>query len=93
MNDRERSMYHIDPKTARIVETYDSGTGLNRWLYQGLHSLDLPWLYRHRPVWDILMLFLLLGGTALCVTAIILGWQVIARKLPRPGTRRAISTR
>ncbi len=47
-----------------------------------------PWLYRHRPVWDILMLFLLLSGTSLCVTAVIFGWQVIARKLPQTGARR-----
>jgi PepSY-associated TM region len=82
LNDKERSMYYIDPKTARVVEAYDAGSRWNRWLYHGFHSLDFPWLYEYRPVWDILMLALLAGGTWLCITSIILAAQVLARKLP-----------
>jgi hypothetical protein len=74
-------MYYIDPKTARVVEAYDAGLRWNRWLYHGLHSFDFPWLYEHRPAWDILMLTLLAGGTWLCVTSIILAGQVLSRKL------------
>jgi len=83
LNDKERSMYYIDPKTARVVEAYDAGSRWNRWLYHGLHSLNFPWLYEHRPVWDILMLVLLVGGTWLCITSIILAWQVLAKKAAR----------
>lgn len=49
LGDREHSMYYVDPKTARIVQSYDSRSRWIRWLYQGLHSMDLPWLYKHRP--------------------------------------------
>ncbi len=49
LNDQGRSMYYIDPKTARIVQSYNAHSRWNRWFYHGLHSLDLPWLYRHRP--------------------------------------------
>jgi len=83
LNDKERSMYYIDPKTARVVEAYDAGSRWNRWLYHGLHSLNFPWLYEHRPVWDILMLVLLAGGTWLCITSMILAWQVLAKKAAR----------
>ena len=82
LNDQARSMYYIDPKTARVVEAYDTGSRWNRWLYHGLHSMNFPWLYEYRPVWDVLMLALLVGGTWLCVTAIILAGQVLSRKLP-----------
>jgi len=41
----------------------------------------LPWLYRHRPAWDILVLTLMLGGTALSVTSVIIGWRRLRRKL------------
>ncbi len=61
LNDSGNSMFYIDPATARIVEAYDSASRWNRWLYHGLHSLDLPWLYAHRPAWDIAILVLLLG--------------------------------
>ena len=87
LNDKERSMYYIDPKTARVVEAYDTGSRWNRWLYHGLHSMNFPWLYENRPVWDILMLVLLVGGTWLCITSIILAGQVLSRKLPARSSR------
>ena len=87
LNDKERSMYYIDPKTAQVAEAYDTGSRRNRWLYHGLHSLNFPWLYEHRPVWDILMLVLLVGGTWLCITSIILAWQVLSKNLPGRSNR------
>ena len=80
-NDPERSMYYIDPKTARIVQSYNSNSRWNRWFYHGLHSLNLPWLYKHRPAWDIAVMFLLLGGSSLAFTALLLAWNVLWRKL------------
>jgi uncharacterized membrane protein len=73
--------YYVDPKTARVVGNYNSSRWMSRWLYHGLHSLDFPWLYNHRPLWDIVVITLMLGGTALCVTSLILTWQVLQRKV------------
>ncbi len=80
LNDPVRTRYYIDPKTARVVATYSTRNWVNRWLYNGLHSLDFPWLYNHRPLWDIVVITLMLGGTALCVTSLVLTWRVLARK-------------
>jgi hypothetical protein len=82
VNDAGRTRYYIDPKTARIVGSYSSGSWMNRWLYHGLHSLDFPWLYNYRPLWDIVVIAFMLGGTALCVTSLILAWRVIGSYLP-----------
>jgi hypothetical protein len=81
LDDARGSMFYIDPKTAHIVEAYDHRGRWNRWLYHGLHSWNLPWLYRNRPAWDIMVIALLAGGTALSVTAVILGLQLLGRKL------------
>jgi hypothetical protein len=43
--------------------------------------MDLPLLYARRPAWDILVIALLLGGTALCITSLLMAWKVIRRKL------------
>jgi hypothetical protein len=43
-----------------------------------------PWLYRHRPAWDVTVLALMLGGTALSVTGIVIGWRRLRRKLGIP---------
>ena len=81
LDDPGRSMYYIDPKTARIAQGYNSHSRWNRWFYHGLHSLNLPWLYKHRPAWDVVVIFLLLGGGSLSVTALLLAWNVLWRKL------------
>ena len=80
LSDEHRSMFYIDPKTAQIVEAYDDRSRWNRWLYHGLHSWNLPWLYRNRPAWDIMVMVFLLGGTSLSVTAVIIGIQLMRRK-------------
>ena len=81
MNDAASTRYYIDPKTARVVGTYDAREWVGRWLYHGLHSLDFPWSYKHRPLWDIVVITLMLGGTAICVTSLVLTWRVLERKL------------
>jgi hypothetical protein len=68
MNDAEKTRYYIDPATARVVGGYSNRNWVGRWLYNGLHSLDFPWLYNYRPLWDIVVIAFMLGGTALCVT-------------------------
>jgi len=85
LHDRERTRYYIDPKTASIVRTYSASNWVSRWLYHGLHSLDFPWLYAYRPLWDIVVITFMLGGTALSVTSVILAWRVIGRRVSRAG--------
>jgi hypothetical protein len=81
LNDATDARYYISPKTGRVVGTYSSRGWVNRWLYHGLHSLDFPWLYNYRPLWDIVVITFMVGGTALCVTSLVLAWRVIGRTL------------
>jgi PepSY-associated TM region len=83
LGDHDASRFYIDPKTARLVGAYHARNWVTRWLYHGLHSLDFPWLYRHRPLWDVIVGSFMLGGTALCCTSLVLGWQVLGRALSR----------
>jgi len=79
LHDADDTRYYIDPRTARVVGSYSASTWVSRWLYHGLHSLDFPWLYNHRPAWDIVVIAFMLGGTALSVTSIVLAWRVVRR--------------
>ena len=83
INDAEQTRVYIDPKTARLVGGYRASDWATRWAYHGLHSLDFPWLYNYRPAWDIVVMTFMLGGTALCVTSLVLAWRVLGRKLAR----------
>jgi hypothetical protein len=81
LGDEAHTRYYIDPKTARIVGSYSSDDWVQRWAYNGLHSLNFPWLYNYRPLWDIVVIAFMLGGTALCITSLVLAWRVLGRKL------------
>jgi hypothetical protein len=81
LSDAVGTRYYIDPKTASVAGQYSARGWVNRWLYHGLHSLDFPWLYKYRPLWDIVVIALMLGGTALCVTSLVMTWRVLARKV------------
>ena len=81
MNDADHTRHYIDPKTARVVASYGDRQWVSRWLYNGLHSLNFPWLYNYRPLWDIVMITFMVGGSALSVTSIALAWQFLGRKL------------
>jgi hypothetical protein len=85
LNDVDRSTFYIDLRSARIVQAYSSKSRWNRWLYHGLHSFDFPWLYRYRPLWDILVLALLIGGITLSLTAVMMGWQLVRSKVRQAG--------
>ena len=81
LDDELHTRYYIDPRTARVVGTYDDSEWMSRWAYHGLHSLDFPWLYEYRPLWDIVVITFMVGGTALCVTSLVLAWRVLGRKV------------
>jgi len=81
LNDADHSRYYIDPKTARVAGVYSSRAWMERWLYHALHSLDFPWFYRYRPLWDVVVILFMLGGGALSVTSLILAWRVVLRKM------------
>jgi hypothetical protein len=72
---------HIDPRTATVVSQTDDARRLSRWLFAMLHSWDWLPLLDRRPLWDTLLILLSLGGAALSVTGVVIGWRRLGRKL------------
>ncbi len=75
--------FYVDLHTAKVVQSYGSKARWNRWLYHGLHSLDLPWLYRYRPLWDVIVIAFMAGGLALSFTSVVIGYRRIRTKMKR----------
>ena len=48
---------------------------------KGLHSLDFPGLYQSRWAWYPLIIGLSLGGVALSLTSLVIGWRVLRAKV------------
>ena len=78
-----QNVYYVDPSSGKVLLKSDITNKIERWLYHGLHSLDFRLLTNNRPLWDIVMIILLLGGTAVSVTATGLGIKFIKRKRRR----------
>ena len=68
-DDAQGTWLYLDPKLGRITLREERLTRLNRWLYHGLHSLDFPFLYSRRPLWDVVVIVLSLGGMVLAISS------------------------
>ena len=77
--DPQRTWLYLDPRRGAIVRKEERLTRLNRWLYHGFHSLDFPFLYYRRPLWDIVVIVLSIGGIVLSVTTISAAWKRVRR--------------
>jgi hypothetical protein len=79
--DPQQTWLYFDPKHAAIARKEERLTRLNRWLYHGLHSLDFPFLYYRRPLWDVVVIVLSLGGLVLSATTLTASWRRVRRGL------------
>src|SRR5262245_33338222 len=62
--DADRTWVYVDPEVSQVVARIHKTDRIERWLYNGLHSLDFSFWYNRRPLWDIGVLTLMLGGLA-----------------------------
>ncbi len=74
-NDPRSSWLYIDPRRGAIAARYERSGRIARWLYHGLHSWDFPFLWRHRPAWDVVVVALNGGGVFLSGTGIVIGFR------------------
>jgi len=71
---------------SRWLGSYDgleSATRWRRWLYHGHLSLDSPFLYYRRPLWDVVVIALSIGGLVLSATTITPAWRRLRRLVHR----------
>ena len=90
---------YVDPARSRLLATVHRLNRVERWLYNGLHSLDFAFWYSKRPLWDIGMILLCAGALVSSAIGLCLGmtrlWRDVARLLGRslaPGAKRTAST-
>lgn len=79
LDDPLRTWLYIDPATSTLVGNVHRYSRVERWVFNGLHSLDFRFWYSKRPLWDIAMILLLAGGLATSI----LGWWLGVRRLIR----------
>jgi hypothetical protein len=77
-NDDNTTWLYLTPSHAQLIKA-EANDRRNRWGYYGLHAFDFALLYNNRPLWDIVVLVLLLGCIAMTLTAVAPAWDRLKR--------------
>jgi uncharacterized iron-regulated membrane protein len=89
--DADQTWLYIDPEMSQILASLPRLGRVERWLYNGFHSLDFAFWYNQRPLWDIGMLTLLSGGLATSCFGLVMGIRRLRRGAAKVGA--AVATR
>ena len=81
-NDENQTWLYFTPSLAQMVK-FDKLDRANRWVYYGLHVMDWPGLYNHRPLWDIVTIALLAGLAAMSITTLLPAYRRLKRHAAR----------
>jgi len=84
-DDPMETWVYVDPAMSEVLAAIHRLHRVERWLYNGLHSLDFGFWYYQRPLWDIGMILLCLGALTTSMIGVWLG----ARRLRRDAARLA----
>jgi hypothetical protein len=81
LGDRQENWLYIDPALGELRLAISRKGRWERWLYHGLHSFDFSFWYDKRPLWDIVMIVLSLGGGVLSAIGVVIGVRRVARSV------------
>ena len=73
-----KDCYYYNLESFRPVH-YDTNGRRKRWLYRGLHTLDIKFLVERPALWTVVIWTLLLGGAIVSFTGIVLSVKYIIR--------------
>jgi hypothetical protein len=85
--DPAQTWAYIDPRKSELVGIVHSGSRLERWLFNGLHSLDFAFWWDRRPLWDLGMITLSLGALVSSAMGFYLGIKRLRRDMARGFSR------
>ena len=76
-DDSESTWYHIDSLTGLPISRVTDASRRERWLFNGLHSLDFQILWTRRPLWDFVVVLLSVAGMVFSATSIAVGLRYL----------------
>ena len=91
LGDAEHTRLYLNPQTGQLLRKVDANGRGSRWLFSGLHRLDFFGWLRVRPLWDAIVLVLLLGGLAVTGTGVYLAVVRIKRDLTFKRAQREVA--
>lgn len=89
LDNPDQTRLYLNATSGELAAQFDRSKRIYRWVFNGLHQLDLSSWLRQRPVWDLVVWLLLAGVTLSTLTGVWLG----ARRIKRWDARRRASAR
>ena len=84
--DPAETWLYIDPQMSRIVTGIARINRIERWIYTGFHDLDFSFWFYRRPLWDIGVIVLSLGGLTSSLIGLCVGFKRVLRGMKRIAT-------
>ena len=82
-DDPAETWFYFDLRTKRAIASNHRLSRLERWLFNGLHSLDFGFWYDQRPFREIGMILLSLGALATSGIGVVLGFRRMSGRARR----------
>ena len=83
LDDVDETWIHVNLTDGGLISIMDNSRRIYRWLFNGIHSLDIPGLVNHRFIWSLIMVLLMSVGLTFCVTGIVLAFKKITKMVLR----------
>jgi hypothetical protein len=83
LDDADETWIHVDLTDGDLISVMDHSRRIYRWLFNGIHSLDLPGLVNHKFLWSLVMVLLMSVGLIFCITGIVLAYKKITKMVFR----------
>ncbi len=80
IDNQENSLYYVCPTTG-YIRYLNTNKKIKKWLFNGIHYLNIHYLTERPILWTILIWTLCLGGAAVSFTGVWLGYKYISRKI------------
>ena len=87
-DDAAQTWLYLDPRSGAVLLRLDGHGRVKRWLFALLHSWDWLPLLTLRPLWDLLMVLGSIGGLAISLSGVVLGWRRLRRKSEQPSAQK-----
>lgn len=86
VDNADNSLYYVNPKTGDS-KYLNQSRKVKKWIFSGLHYLNIKWLVERPVLWSIAIWILCLGGAYVSFSGIWLGMRYVKRKINFRGKR------
>jgi hypothetical protein len=81
--DEQKTWLYLDPHRGSIALVSRQHNRVRRWLYNGLHKFDFPFVYERRRLWQVCIVVMSIGGLLLSSTTLLPAYRRLRRHAAR----------